>query len=186
MATTQLALSAARCTTNPTLSCARTALVHALLPQATSTSIPIRPICEGDVKVAVEHVLQTESVSETEARRIALERYRKIGIIRTYGPQPRALRASWERLIDRFKNDRSMHGKNSIIRHSPHTPQLPSDTPELPPPCTTTHHQPAPYPCAPELPHSHTTATLRYPSRRSSGGTRTAPRTQSTGASPPP
>ena len=30
MAATQLALSAARCTTNPTLSCARTALVHAL------------------------------------------------------------------------------------------------------------------------------------------------------------
>ena len=69
------------------------------------------------VKKAVEHVLQTEFVSETEARRIALERYRKVGIIRTYGPQPRELRASWETLIDRFKNDRSLHGKNSIIRH---------------------------------------------------------------------
>lgn len=99
------------------------------LPQATSPSIPIRPVCEGDVKTAVEHVLKTESVTETEARRIALERYRSVGTIRTYGPQPDLLRESWLRLIGRFKNDRSMHGKNSIIRHSPHTPQLPSDTP---------------------------------------------------------
>ena len=78
-------------------------------------------MCEGDVKKAVDHVFQNDSsvTSFTEARRIAMSRYRKEGIIRTYGPQPAQLRSNWEALIERFKNDRSVQGKHSIIRRLP-------------------------------------------------------------------
>ena len=105
------------------------------------------------VKKAVEHVLKTESDSETEARRIALERYRKVGTIRTYGPQPPELRASWEALITRFKNDRSMHGKNSI-------PELPTLHNYPPPTC--------PAPLHPSVTPGHTLTQLLLIIRHSS------------------
>ena len=103
------------------------------------------------VKKAVEHVLKTESDSETEARRIALERYRKVGTIRTYGPPE--LRASWEALITRFKNDRSMHGKNSI-------PELPTLHNYPPPTC--------PAPLHPSVTPGHTLTQLLLIIRHSS------------------
>ena len=77
----------------------------------------IRPVHEPDVQLAAAHVQRMDSsLPAPEARRAALQRYRKNGTIRTFGPQPADLRQRWQSLIDRFRGERQVHGKNSIIR----------------------------------------------------------------------
>ena len=79
----------------------------------------LRPLHEPDVKIAVDHLMSTERLSATEARREVLKRYRGKGILRTYGPQPEELESRWDGLIDRMRNDREVKGMNSIVKQ-PH------------------------------------------------------------------
>ncbi len=76
----------------------------------------LRPIFEPDLQIAITHLVQSEKLSRSEARREAMKRYRGTGILRTFGPQPKDLRVRWQNLIDRLRQDRDVKGSKSIVR----------------------------------------------------------------------
>ena len=76
----------------------------------------LRPSYEKDLQAATQYLVRSENLSRSDARREAMRRYRGTGILRTYGPQPAELRASWQQLIDRLRRDRDAKGSRSIVR----------------------------------------------------------------------
>ena len=76
----------------------------------------LRPTHEPDLQKAIAHLVESEQLPRSEARREAMKRYRGTGILRTYGPQPSELRVAWQHLIDRLRSDRDAKGARSIVR----------------------------------------------------------------------